>query len=457
MMQDPNIVSDWAITSMLARERESFVRRNPGSRALAEQAKHHWLGGVPMLWMSDWGTPFPLSIARAAGVDLVDVDGNRYIDFCLGDTGAMFGHAPRPIAAALRQQASLGLTTMMPSPDAPAVGRLLAATFRLPYWQVTATASDANRSVLRWCRAVTGRNKILIFNGCYHGAVDETFLTLDGSLSRNDLGLIGEPRNLADFTKVVEFNDLDALVDALKEEDVACVLTEPVMTNCGMILPDEGFHEALRRITRRWGTLLVIDETHCLSSGPGGYSATFGLEPDAIVLGKPIAGGVPAAAYGVSAALMESISKVLSDRVPGHTGIGTTLAGSALQLGMMRLVLETYFTAKTFEPMVRLAERLETGIMALIRRHKAPWHVVRVGARVEFMCTPRPPRNGSQARAVIQRPIDRAVHHYLLNRGLAITPFHNMMLICPATRKAHVDALLAGLDQCLAELMAHNR
>lgn len=456
-MHETETISDAAVASMLARERDSFIRRNQNSQALAEQARHHWLAGVPMLWMTDWETPFPLSIERASGVDLVDVDGNRYIDFCLGDTGAMFGHAPRPIAAALRKQASLGLTTMMPSSDAPEVGKLLADRFQLPYWQVAATASDANRSVLRWCRAATGRDKILIFNGCYHGAVDETFVALHAAETRNDAGLIGEPRDLTRFTKVVEFNDLDALADALREEDVACVLTEPVMTNCGMILPDEGFHEALRRITRQTGTLLVIDETHCLSSGPGGYSGAFALEPDAIVLGKPIAGGVPAAAYGISAAFMERIAKVLAARAPGHSGIGTTLAGSALQLGMMRLVLETYLTAKTFESMFRLAEGLETGIMTLIRKHKAPWHVVRVGARVEFMCTPRRPRNGSEARAVVQRPIDRAVHHYLLNRGLLITPFHNMMLICPATRKAHVDALLAGMDQCLAELMVHNR
>ncbi|HEY7765118.1 MAG TPA: aspartate aminotransferase family protein [Aestuariivirgaceae bacterium] len=457
MMHETKAIGDATVASLLARERASFIRRNPNSQALAGQARQHWLGGVPMLWMNDWDTPFPLSIERASGVDLTDVDGNRYIDFCLGDTGAMFGHGPRPIATALRKQATLGLTTMMPSPDAPAVGKLLADRFQLPYWQVTATASDANRSVLRWSRAVTGRNKILIFNGCYHGAVDETFVTLHGAASRNDPGLIGEPRDLTRFTKVVEFNDLDALTDALREEDVACVLTEPVMTNCGMILPDEGFHEALRRITRQTGTLLIIDETHCLSSGPGGYSSTFALDPDAIVLGKPIAGGVPAAAYGVSAAFMERIADVLSARRPGHSGLGTTLAGSALQLGMMRHVLETYLTAKTFEPMFRLAEGLETGILTLIRKHKAPWHVVRVGARVEFMCTPRRPRNGSEARAVVQRPIDKAVHHYLLNRGLLITPFHNMMLICPATRKVHVDALLAGMDECLAELMVWNR
>jgi glutamate-1-semialdehyde 2,1-aminomutase len=407
-----------------------------------------------MFWMTDWETPFPLFIAKASGAELTDADGNAYIDFCLGDTGAMFGHSPKPIADALRKQASLGLTTMLPSPDAPIVGKLLTERFGLPFWQITATASDANRSVLRWARAVTGRDRILIFNGCYHGAVDETFVRLRSGKARADPGLIGEVRDLARFTKVVEFNDVAALEQALAKGDIACVLAEPVMTNCGMVLPAPGFHGALRDLTREAGTLLIIDETHCISSGPGGYTGTFHLQPDAIVLGKPLSGGVPAAVYGFSASVVARIERYLSTRSPGHSGIGTTLAGSALQLAMMRRVLETYFTARTFEPLLRLAEKLETGIARVIRKHKAPWHVVRVGARVEFMCTPNPPVNGSQALAAIHRPIDRAIHHYLLNRGLVITPFHNMMLICPSTRASHIDALIAAIDSCLSELVA---
>jgi glutamate-1-semialdehyde 2,1-aminomutase len=453
-MHSETTISDDAVVSMLARERAMYIQRNPNSRQLAEQSRRHWLMGVPMFWMIDWDTPFPLFIRKASGVDLIDADDNAYVDFCLGDTGAMFGHSPKIIADALRKQSSLGLTTMMPSPDAPIVGRLLAKRFGLPFWQITATASDANRCALRWARAITGRDKILVFNGCYHGAVDETFVRLSDGQTRSDPGLIGEPRDLAAFTKVVDFNDVAALQEALASRDVACVLAEPVMTNCGMVLPIAGFHEALRQATQQTGTLLVIDETHCMSSGPGGYSGTFGLEPDAIVLGKPVAGGVPAAVYGFSAAVMERITSYVATRPPGHSGIGTTLSGSALQLAMMRRVLETYFTAKAFAPLLRLAERLEAGIAEAIRKHKAPWHVVRLGARVEFMCTAKPPLNGGEALSVIQRPIDRAIHHYLLNRGLVITPFHNMMLICPSTRKSHVDALIRGIDHCLGELTA---
>jgi glutamate-1-semialdehyde 2,1-aminomutase len=447
-------ITEGAIDAMLEREKALFVQRNPKSAELAQRCADHWIAGVPMLWMADWATPFPLFLGSAQGISLTDVDGNTYADFCLGDTGAMFGHSPEAFHDALVEQGRRGVTTMMPSPDAAVVGELLADRFGLPVWQVTATASDANRSILRWMRAITGRRKILVFNGCYHGAVDETFLRRDDGQTVVDPGLVGEPRDLTEFTTVVEFNDVAALRAALAGRDVACVLAEPVMTNCGMVLPDPGFHEALRLLTRETGTRLVIDETHCMSSGPGGYSRAHGLEPDAIVLGKPIAGGVPAAVYGVSGEVAGHIRDHMAKRAPGHSGIGTTLSGSALQLALIRRMLETCFTAATFAPMIALAERLERGIAAAIARFGAPWHVVRVGARVEFMCIPAPPRNGGEAMRAIHRPVDRAVHHYLLNRGLVVTPFHNMMLVSPSTREADVDALTKAVGGCLSELVA---
>jgi glutamate-1-semialdehyde 2,1-aminomutase len=284
-MQTMATIGDGTVAAILAREQALYIERNPKSRELAELCRSHWLDGVPMLWMADWETSFPLFIKKASGVDLTDADDNAYVDFCLGDTGAMFGHSPKPIVDALRKQSGLGLTTMLPSPDAPIVGELLAQRFGLPFWQVTATASDANRAVLRWARAITGREKILVFNGCYHGAVDETFVRLENGAPHPDRGLIGEPRNSTGLTKIVEFNDVNALKGALAPEDVACILAEPVMTNCGMVLPADGFHEALRDISARTGTVLAIDETHCMSSGPGGYSQTFGLRPDAMFLG----------------------------------------------------------------------------------------------------------------------------------------------------------------------------
>ncbi len=444
----PNVIPEMAVAGLLARENARFIQRNPKSAALAKAAEKNWLRGVPMHWMVDWGTPFPLFVDKAKGVDLTDADGNSYIDFCLGDTGAMFGHAPEPVAAALR--ACDGFTTMMPSSDAVIVGALLEERFKLPHWQVTTSASDANRAVIRWCRAITGRKKILVFNHCYHGAVDETFVTIDGV----DPALIGEPRDLTAFTKVVEFNDVAALDAALAPGDVACVLAEPVMTNVGMVLPVQGFLEHLRGVTTRTGTLLIFDETHTMSSGPGGYSDEHGLGPDGLVLGKPIAGGIPAAVYGFSAPVSTRISACLKTRSPGHSGIGTTLAGSKIQLALMRVVLETYFTREAFAPLIALAKKLEKGLADSIYKHGLPWHVTRVGARVEFMCCPTAPRNGGEAAQVIHRPTDQAVHHYLLNRGVIITPFHNMMLICPATTGLHVNQMVETLDHCLTELLS---
>ncbi|HRX35605.1 MAG TPA: aspartate aminotransferase family protein [Aestuariivirga sp.] len=447
-------IPDASIKAMLTREDALFTQRNPNSKRLSEDASKNWLKGVPMHWMVDWGTPFPLFVSTASGVDVTDADGHTYTDFCLGDTGAMFGHSPAPVVETLQREGANGLTTMMPSADAAIVGSLLEERFGLPYWQVTATASDANRAVIKWCRAITGRNKILVFNHCYHGAVDDTYVTIDGGTAHADPALIGEVRDLTQFTKVVEFNDIPALEAALAGGDVACVLAEPIMTNVGMVLPDEGYHAALREITRRTGTLLILDETHCMSSGPGGYTGEHGLEPDGFVLGKPIAGGIPAAIYGFTADVAARIRTFLETRSPGHSGIGTTLSGSKIQLALMRTMLETYFTKEAFGPLIALAKRLEKGIADVIIKHGVPWHVVRVGARVEFMCTPKRPRNGGEAAKVIHQPIDEAVHRYLLNRGVIVTPFHNMMLICPSTREAHVGQLIDGLDGCLSELMS---
>jgi glutamate-1-semialdehyde 2,1-aminomutase len=448
-------VTDANIDGMLARERNLFTQRNPRSKQHAEVTAKNWLRGVPMHWMVDWGTPFPLFVEKAEGVDLTDVDGNRYIDFCLGDTGAMFGHSPPALVETLQREAANGFTTMMPAAAAARVGELLEERFRLPTWQVAATASDANRAILRWARAITGRSKILVFNHCYHGAVDETYVSLNETGKPvADPALIGEVRDLTQFTKVVEFNDVAALEAALVPGDVACVLAEPIMTNVGMVLPDDGFLEKLRALTKSTGTLLVIDETHCLSSGPGGYSIAHGLAPDAMVMGKPIAGGIPAAVYGMSAELTARVNTFLVTRHPGHSGIGTTLSGSKIQLELIQTMLENYFTERVFSALIALARKLEKSLVDVIGKHKMPWHVVRAGARVEFMCCPTPPRNGGEAAKVIHQPIDMAVHHYLLNRGVVITPFHNMMLICPATTEAHVTKLVKELDACLTELVS---
>ncbi len=441
-----------AVDAMLKREQSLFIQRNPTSKALSEKAAKNWLRGVPMHWMVDWGTPFPLFVREASGIALIDADGNAYIDFCLGDTGAMFGHSPPVVVEVLQREGGHGFTTMLPSVDAGEVGALLADRFDLPFWQVTATASDANRAVLRWCRAITGRKKILVFNHCYHGCVEDTFVTADDGVVKVMDGLVGEPRDLTQFTKVVEFNDLEALEAALAPGDVACVLAEPVMTNVGMVLPSPGFLETLRVLTIKTGTLLVLDETHTLSSGPGGYAKAHRLKPDGLVFGKPIAGGIPAAVYGFSSEVAQRIAEHLSRTGEGRSGIGTTLSGSKIQLALIKSVLTSYFTEKSFAPMLSVAQNLETGIAQCFIKHGVPWHVTRVGARVEFMCCPNRPKNGYEASKLIHQPLDMAVHQYLLNRGVVITPFHNMMLICPATTVENIRMLINELDECIAEL-----
>ncbi len=380
----PTTISSARVSAMLAAERELFAKRNPKSRALADKAAKHWLRGVPMHWMVDWGTPFPLFIAEAEGVKLEDADGNHYVDFCLGDTGAMFGHSPKAVAKAIKRQAERGLTTMLPGPDTAIVGELLTQRFGLPYWQVTATASDANRSVIRWARGATGRPKILVMNGCYHGAVDDTFVALENGRPRNRPGLVGEVRDVTENTRVVEFNDVPALEAALSKGDVALVLAEPVMTNCGMVLPEPGYHDALRQLTRKHGTLLAIDETHTISSGPAGYTGTHGLEPDFFILGKPIAGGVPAAVYGWSAETDAKIQAYLGGRELGYSGIGTTLSGNALQMACMRAVLEDILTDDVYAEAMPLAEELEDG-------HRRAHHAARVALarRARRACAPR--------------------------------------------------------------------
>ncbi len=448
----PFTISGSAVEAMLKREKNHFIQRNPKSQALSELAAKNWLRGVPMHWMVDWGTPFSLFVTKANGVTVIDADGHDYVDFCLGDTGAMFGHSPVAVVEALQRESAHGFTTMLPSEDAAEVGALLEDRFGLPFWQVTATASDANRAVLRWCRAVTGRSKILVFNHCYHGCVDDTFVTADGGEVAMIAGLVGEPRDLTAFTKVVEFNDVAALEAALAPGDVACVLAEPVMTNVGMVLPAEGFLEKLRELTKRYGTLLILDETHTLSSGPGGYAKAHGLKPDGLVFGKPIAGGIPAAVYGFSADVARRVSDHLRQKGDGRSGIGTTLSGSMIQLALIKAVLTAYFTDKAFAPLLALAQTLETAIRELIIKHGMDWHVTRVGARVEFMCCPNRPRNGLEASKLIHQPIDEAVHQFLLNRGVIITPFHNMMLVCPATTDQHIHLLANTLDACMTEL-----
>ena len=442
------------IGEVRAREAEHYRKARPRTERMIGGGAPGYLGGVPMHWMLDWPMPFPILVDRARDATLTDIDGNTLDDFCLGDTGSMFGHSLKPVARAIRRQAKRGLTYMLPNEDAVAVGRQLQAMFGLPFWQVATTASDANRFALRVARAVTGRPKILVFNGCYHGAVEETFVRLKDGQPINRPGLAGEFRDYTQTTRIVEFNDLDGLERELGHGDVACVITEPVLTNSCMVLPEQGFHTGLRELTRRFGSLLLIDETHTISSGLGGYTRAHGLDPDLFVLGKPIAGGVPASIWGMSADIAERYAAYNQTKAAGYSGMGTTLSANPLQFAAMRATLEEVMTAQNYDHMERLAARLEKGLARTIARYRLPWHVARVGARVEFVCAPGPLNNGGEAEAAHAPELEAAIHVSLVNRGILIAPFHNMMLVSPVTEKTQVDRLAAAFGDIAERLAA---
>ena len=441
-----------AARRLFAQEQASFTAKMPRAQKLAKQAVEHLLFGVPLHWMTDWSTPFSLYVASAQGAHFTDVDGHEYVDFCLGDTGAMFGHSPKPVADALASQATRGYTTMLPTEDAVWVAQELARRFGLPYWQFAMTASDANRFIIRWARAVTGRNKILIFNGCYHGTVDDVFVDLiDGVPSQRD-SLLGQVYDLTQHTKVVEFNDLVALEKALKEGDVACVLAEPVMTNIGMVLPEAGYWQNAQAIIKAAGSLLILDETHTISTGAGGYTRAHNLQPDCLVVGKPMAGGVPCAVYGMSAEVAAKAVTAKTKSPAGHSGIGTTLTANMLAIKAMRATLEYVMTETAYAHMFKLADVLATKLRTIIVQYKLPWCVTQVGARVEFQFTQTPPKNGSEAALILDGELEHVIHLYCLNRGVLITPFHNMLLVCPATSEANIDQLTGAFAACIAEL-----
>jgi glutamate-1-semialdehyde 2,1-aminomutase len=441
-------------TQVIAAERERYSALHPKSHLLAKSASQHFLYGVPMHWMNDWGTPVPLFVESASGAHFTCADNIDYTDFCLGDTGAMFGHSPLPVANAIAKQAHKGFTTMLPSALAANTGAALAATFNLPIWQLATTATDANRFVLRWARAVTNRKKVLVFDGCYHGTVDDSMLDTVNGNNINRQSLLGQVQDLTLHSVAVPFNDLAAVENALKSNEFAALLTEPALTNCGMVLPADGFIQGLRDITKKYDTLLILDETHTISTAHGGWAKANNITPDFLVVGKPIAGGLPAAAYGFSAEMATRMQAAKDAAVPGHSGIGTTLSGNMMTLAAIHATLTEVATGGAYTHMLSLATELEAQLTASIKAHKLAWNISRMGARLELQFCEKPPSNAQQAKAAQNDTIEGAIHLYLLNRGVLLTPFHNMMLVCPATTHADLHKLVQVFNDCLKELTA---
>lgn len=441
------------LAQLLGQEGARFVERNPRSQQRHDEACEVLLHGVPMQWMTMWPGGFPVFVAQASGARLWDIDGHEYVDFCLGDTAAMAGHAPEATATVVERQFRAGATAMLPSDDALWVGRELSRRFGLDLWQFALSATDANRWLLRIARHVTGRKKVLVFNHNYHGTVDEVNLVIgENGNPRTRANNLGPPVDPRQTTKVVEWNDAAALAAALAPEDVACVLAEPALTNIGIVPPEPGFHDVLRELTRSTGTLLILDETHTFSAGPGGCTAEYGLHPDAITLGKAIAGGIPIGAYGMT---HELASRLADIPVPlEDTGmIGGTLAGNALSMAACRATLEHVLNDEGFGHMRRLTQIYVNEVRQLITEWRLPWHIVQLGARAEFRFRADPPRTGAASAAATDVDLDAYFHLYLTNRGVLLTPFHNMALMCPQTSEEDVECLVATFTGAVDELV----
>jgi glutamate-1-semialdehyde 2,1-aminomutase len=422
------------------KEVKYFEETHPVSANLYKKAKESLLQGVPMNWMVKWAGSYPIFVKEAKGAHFQCVDGLDYIDFCLGDTGSMVGHAPDAAVTAIAECSRKGTTFMLPTEDAIYNGGELSRRFGVKYWQFTTSATDANRFSLRLARQVTGRPKVLVFNWCYHGSVDESFATLD----QNNIvipreGNLGPQINPYYTTKVVEWNDAEGLEAALKDEDVAAVLAEPVMTNIGIVHPAEGYHKALRELTRKYGTILIIDETHTICTGIGGYTREYGLEPDIVTLGKTIASGIPTGAYGFSEEFAKRAVNVIQKEVCDTGGIGGTLAANALSMAAMRATLSDILTEEFYERNILLASKFNEGVQKVINKFGLPWNTTQLGCRTEYWFKKEPAGNGSEAAAACDFLLDQYMHLASMNRGILMTPFHNMALICSATSEEDID------------------
>ncbi|MFD5520958.1 transaminase [Streptomyces sp. NPDC127066] len=443
------------LQQLLARESAEAERRNPRSRAAYERAEHLF-GRVPMTWMNKTAGAFPRYLDSARGARVTDIDGHEYVDFCLGDTGAMAGHSPEVVAEAVRTRfaESGGATAMLPTEDAEWVGAELTRRFGLARWSFSLTATDANRWSIRLARAVTGRPKILVNSYSYHGSVDESLIVVgpDGHGTARP-GNVGAPCDVTLTSRVAEFNDLEQLERELAHGDVAAVLMEPALTNIGIVLPEPGYLEGVRALTRRYGSLLINDETHTFSAGPGGCTAAWGLEPDMLTIGKAIGGGIPAGAYGLSAELADKLLGRADLDLVDMGGVGGTLAGNALSTAATRATLEHVLTDAAFDTMAKLSERFEAGVRAGIDTWGLPWSVSRLGARTEYRFAAPAPRTGTESAAAADTELEDFLHLYLANRGILLTPFHNMALMCPATTEEDVDRHTEVFAAALAELV----
>ena len=443
------------LAKLHAEEQAIFLERNPKSKA-AYDAADNLFGRVPMTWMNKKAGGFPLYFDKAQGNRIWDIDGHEYIDFALGDTGAMAGHSHPVVVDAIvnRVKTEGGMTTMLPTEDAQWVAKNLTERFGMAKWSFSLTATDANRWAIRLVRAITGKPKILFNAYCYHGSVDEALIVVgpDGEgMSRP--GNVGSPVDVTETSRVAEFNDLEGLERQLKNGDVAAVLMEPALTNIGIVLPEPGYLEGVRRLTEKYDALLIIDETHTFSAGWGGMTMRDHLEPDVFVIGKAIAGGIPTGTYGLS----EEFSKRVLERTDldlvDMGGVGGTLAGNPLSVAAMRATLEHVLTKDNFEKMIDLATYFTEGVNRLFNKYGLPWSINQLGARAEYRFAKPYPITGTAAFESADAELEDFLHLYLANRGILLTPFHNMALMCPTTTKQDVDKHQEVFEDAIKKLL----
>ena len=442
------------LAALMSAEQDRFAAAHPRSAAAYGRAEHLF-GRVPMTWMNKKAGGFPIYLESARGNRVRDIDGHDYVDFALGDTGAMAGHSPEPVVAAIRRRVEElgGLTTMLPTEDAEWVGAELTSRFGMDVWSFSLTATDANRWAIRLVRAITGRPKILVHSYCYHGSVDESLIVVgpDGEGTSRP-GNVGSPVDVTPTSRVAEFNDVEGLERQLAHGDVAAVLMEPAMTNIGIVLPDPGYLQAVREATRRHGSLLIVDETHTFSAGPGGMTRRDRLDPDVLVIGKAIAGGIPIGAYGLSGDLAARVLARTDLDLVDMGGVGGTLAGNPLSIAAARATLEHVLTDEAFAGMIDTATSFTDGVQQLIAENELPWAINQLGARAEYRFATPYPRNGTEAAASADGELEDYLHLYLANRGILLTPFHNMALMCPTTSVADVQRHHEVFAQALATL-----
>lgn len=444
------------VAALERRENERFVAERPRSMALLERARRTMPRGVPMSWMDDLYEHPPVFVDAGRGASLTDVDGHTYLDMYLADMSAFCGHAPPAVVEAVGRRMASGNQFLMPGEDAIVVAEHLADRYGLPKWQFTLSATQANIEVIRLARAATGREIVVVFDGKYHGHLDTTLVVLeDGEVIPEEHGL---PSSITGQARIVPFNDVDALVAALAPRDVALVLAEPAMTNAGFILPEPGFHGALRRLTREAGTLLAIDETHTLVTAHGGLTREYGLEPDMLTVGKSIAAGVPLGAYGMTEETAAHIAPppgghLVSGEAVDQVSTGGTLFANALSMAAGRSALLEVLTEGAFEQASELGARMAEGLRAAIVASGLRWSVVQHGAHATYFFGDPPPRNAAESRALDDPQLRALIRVWLANRGV----WESGWWLGPTVSLAHttvdVDRYVALFGACLADIV----